>query len=100
MFTNKFELIQTAAVRANFTQAAMKKALEAIMSTIVDHVSIGEDVRINDFGTFYRDHRNARLGRNPSTKEAVPIPERNLPAFKPGKEFIQITAEMSKPRER
>ena len=30
MLTNKFELIQTAAVRANFTQAAMKKALEAI----------------------------------------------------------------------
>jgi len=100
MCLNKYELIRTAAIRANFTQPAMQRALEAIVSTIVDHVSIGEKVQINDFGIFYRDHRNPRTGRNPSTKEAVPIPERNLPAFKPGKEFIQITAEMSKPRER
>lgn len=100
MFTTKLELICTAAIRANFTQPAMRQALDALISTIIDHVSIGEDVKIKDFGVFYRDHRNPRTGRNPRTNEEVPIPERNLPAFRPGKEFIKITEEMSRPRER
>lgn len=96
---NKFELIQTAAIRANFTQAAMKRALEAITSVIVDAVSIDERVNIRGFGVFYRDKRNPRLGRNPHTGEEIPIPARNKPAFTPGKEFCEITEEMSKPRQ-
>ena len=95
---NKFELIQTAAIRANFTQAAMKRALEAIISVIIDTVSIGERIELRGFGIFYRDKRSPRVGRNPHTGEEVPIPARNKPAFAPGKEFCEITEEMSKPR--
>lgn len=97
---NKFDLIKIAAGRANFTQPAMRQALEGIISTIIDYVSIGEEVKINGFGVFFREHRNPRTGRNPLNGEPIPIPPRDRPAFKPGKEFLDITEEMSRPRER
>lgn len=99
MFTQKHELIQWAAIRANFTQAAMRRALDAIVSVIVDKVSVGESVRINNFGTFYRESRAARTGRNPKTGAAVPIPARHRPSFKAGKEFFEITQEMARDHE-
>lgn len=95
---NKFDLIRFAAVRANCTQPVMRQCLEAIISTIIDQVAIGEEVSINNFGVFYRNKRAPRTGRNPVTGDPIPIPARNLPAFKPGKEFLQATKDMSEPR--
>lgn len=92
---NKEELVKEAAKRGHFTQEAMRIAINAIVETIVDYVVTGGEVKIKDFGLFYLDKRNARTGRNPHTGEAVPIPARVLPAFKPGKEFRKAAKEMS-----
>lgn len=94
----KFELIQFAARRANVTQPVMKHCLEAIVSTIVDNVSIGEEVIIKGFGTFRREHREPKIGRNPKANYEVPIPARDVPVFKAGKEFKEITQEQADAR--
>ena len=39
------------------------------------------------FGTFEAKKRNARIGRNPATKETIEIPESTAPVFKAGKAF-------------
>ena len=43
----------------------------------------GERVQISGFGTFETKHRQARVGRNPATRQAVQIPATDVPAFKP-----------------
>jgi DNA-binding protein HU-beta len=45
----------------------------------------GEKVQISGFGIFEVKEREARVGRNPRTKEAIEIPASKAPAFKPSK---------------
>ena len=45
----------------------------------------GEKVQLSGFGTFEVKEREARIGRNPHTKEAIEIPATKVPVFKPSK---------------
>ena len=42
-------------------------------------------IEIRGFGSFSVNHRPPRMGRNPRSGEAVAIPEKRVPHFKPGK---------------
>tara|TARA_B100000963_G_scaffold336593_1_gene331794 strand:- start:9642 stop:9944 length:303 start_codon:yes stop_codon:yes gene_type:complete len=44
-------------------------------------------VKISKFGTFILRVKNARIGRNPKTREKKEISKRNVVLFKPSKEF-------------
>ena len=44
-------------------------------------------VELRGFGAFVVKQRRARLGRNPRTGEAVAVPEKGAPFFKPGKQL-------------
>ena len=73
---------------ARFTQLAQRDA-ELAVKTILDAVSDalvrGHRIEVRGFGSFSVNHRPARMGRNPRTGAAVPIPEKRVPHFKPGK---------------
>lgn len=60
-------------------------AVKAILEAMGDALARGHRIEIRGFGSFSVNHRPARLGRNPRTGESVPIPERHVPHFKPGK---------------
>lgn len=55
-------------------------------SFLIDHMAnaleAGESVGVSGFGVFDVVERRARLGRNPRTREAVPIPERRVVTFR------------------
>lgn len=59
--------------------------VDVMLDCIGDALARGEKVQFAGFGSFEPQKRNARVGRNPHTKEAVPIPARIVPNFKPGK---------------
>ncbi|MDR2129046.1 MAG: integration host factor subunit beta [Burkholderiaceae bacterium] len=61
--------------------AAVKTLLDAMSDALVR----GHRIEIRGFGSFAISRRPPRLGRNPRTGESVPIPERRVPHFKPGK---------------
>ena len=65
--------------------------LEIIVATIFDQITgalaRGERVELRGFGAFTIKHRDARIGRNPRTGEAVPVDEKSVPFFKAGKEL-------------
>ncbi|MEM6649496.1 MAG: integration host factor subunit beta [Pseudomonadota bacterium] len=67
------------------------KDVEKIVSTIFDSISEamaeGDRVELRGFGAFSVKHREARVGRNPRTGEAVAIEEKWTPFFKAGKEM-------------
>ena len=82
---NKTELIAIAAENAGLT----KKDTERVLNAAIDAISLalirGEKVQLSGFGIFEVKNREARVGRNPHTKEAVEIPATRVPAFKASK---------------
>jgi DNA-binding protein HU-beta len=45
----------------------------------------GDKIQLVGFGTFEVKNREARVGRNPKTKEQINIPASKSPVFKAGK---------------
>jgi integration host factor subunit beta len=62
-------------------EAAVKTMLDAMS----DALARGHRIEIRGFGSFSINRRPPRMGRNPRTGASVPIPERRVPHFKPGK---------------
>ena len=90
---NKSELINAVAEKAALSkkdsEAAVTAALDAISAALAD----GEEVRLVGFGTFEVKRREARMGRNPKTKEPIPIAASTVPVFKPGKALKDVVAQ-------
>jgi integration host factor subunit beta len=63
--------------------------VELIVTTIFDQITAalarGDRVVLRRFGAFTVRRRDARIGRNPRTGEAVPVDEKTAPFFKAGK---------------
>ncbi len=76
---------------SNETGLVQQQVLEVVQRTldyISDAVANGETVELRNFGVFEVKLRKARVGRNPNRPEKdVPIPERAVVKFKPGKEM-------------
>ena len=82
---NKTELISAAAERSGVSKKDTEKALNAALELIAASLTRGEKVQISGFGNFEVREREARMGRNPHTGEAVSIPASKAPVFKPSK---------------
>lgn len=65
--------------------------VELAVKSMIEHMSealaSGERIEIRGFGSFSLHYRPARVGRNPRTGEAVSLPSKHVPHFKPGKEL-------------
>ena len=82
---NKNELIAAVAERANLTKKDSEAAVSAMLEVITDALCDGDKVQLVGFGSFEVKTREARVGRNPKTKEAIEIPATKVPVFKAGK---------------
>ena len=79
---NKTELIAVAAESAGMTKKDTERVINAALDTITASLVEGEKVQLSGFGTFEVKDREARIGRNPHTKEAIDIPATRVPSFK------------------
>lgn len=65
--------------------------IEQVVDIFFDEISArlaeGGRVELRGFGTFSTREREARVGRNPRTGEAVDVQAKHVPYFKPGKEM-------------
>ena len=82
---NKTELIAIAAENAGLTKKDTERVLNAAIDAITASLVKGEKVQLSGFGTFETKDREARIGRNPHTKEAIEIPATRVPTFKASK---------------
>ena len=55
--------------------------VDAVIELIAERLEAGESVMISSFGTFRVRDKPERMGRNPKTLEAVPIPPRRVVTF-------------------
>lgn len=67
--------------------AYVSQITDCLQEAIMEAVAAGEKIVFPGFGTFEQRHRQARMGRNPHTGEAYPIPETYVPAFKAAQGF-------------
>ena len=90
---NKTELVAAVAEKAGMTKEQAKKAVAAVEESVVEALVKGDKVQLVGFGTFEVKERKARMGRNPSTGEEMPIAASKGIAFKAGKSLKDSVAE-------
>lgn len=88
------ELVKEAyeACACNTDNFKMKKSealdfAKQLLATVIDTVAVGEKVQIVDFGTFAPKAKAERNARNPMNGEAIIVPAKTVPTFKPSKLF-------------
>ena len=89
---NKSELINAVAEKAALSKKDSEAAVSAVLDVISAALAEGDEVRLVGFGTFEVKKREARIGRNPKTKEEIQIPATKVPSFKPGKALKDVVA--------
>ena len=76
---------------SNETGLVQQQVLDVVQKTldyIAEALARHDKVELRNFGVFEVKIRKARVGRNPNAPETdVPIPERPVVKFKPGKEM-------------
>ena len=82
---NKTELIAATAQNAGVTKKDAERVVNAAIDAITAALVAGDKVALSGFGIFEVRNREARVGRNPHTKETVEIPASRVPAFKASK---------------
>ena len=82
---NKAELINAAAEKAGLSKKDTEAAINAALDAIVESLAKEDKVQLVGFGAFEVKKCAERTGRNPKTKEPIPIPASKVPVFKPGK---------------
>ena len=82
---NKTELVSAIAEKAGLKKDEADKVLTAFKEIVTEELAKGEKVQLVGFGTFEVAERAASEGRNPKTKEVMPIPASKAPKFKAGK---------------
>lgn len=82
------ELVQKiAADNPDLSTKDVERVVNTFFSSIVEQLAKGGRVELRGFGAFSTREREARTGRNPRTGDAVSVPAKRVPYFKPGKEM-------------
>ena len=84
----KQDLVKDIAKRTGAENIEVTRIIESLMGTVKDNMTKGENVYLRSFGTFFIKKRAKKTARNITKKTTIIIPEHNIPAFKPAKEFL------------
>ncbi|NIA14370.1 MAG: integration host factor subunit beta [Nitrospiraceae bacterium] len=88
----KRELVIRVANKLGMTQNDVAKIVEGTFETISHKLADGKRWELRDFGVFEVKTRASRIGRNPRTGDQVPVPERRVVTFRPGKRMKEVIA--------
>ncbi len=82
---NKTDLINTITERSDLSRVEIESIVDEFLQLIEDEVLKGEEVKLSNFGVFYKKARLARKGTNPSDGSPIIIPANNTVGFRPSK---------------
>jgi nucleoid DNA-binding protein len=88
MTLTKRDLVIRISNETNIPQQHVLETVQRTLDYISEALAKGNNVELRNFGVFEVKVRKARVGRNPNAPATdVPIPERSVVKFKPGKEM-------------
>jgi integration host factor beta subunit len=92
----KADLVEqvAAAIGPGVTKKDCALVVDGFLNAVKQALAQGENIEIRGFGTFKVRRRRTRMARNPRTGEAVKVPSRAVPVFKPSK---QLRGRVEKP---
>lgn len=91
----KSELIELLARRQSHLKSDdVDLAVKTLLDLMGGALAAAERIEIRGFGSFSLHYRPPRLGRNPKTGEAVALPGKHVPHFKPGKELRERVSDV------
>jgi DNA-binding protein HU-beta len=82
---NKADIINNVHEALGITKSDAEKAVETMLTSIVETLVAGQEVSIAGLGIFSAKMRNARTARNPRTGEAIEVPAMRVPKFRAAK---------------
>lgn len=86
-FMTKTKLIEVVARATGLSKQETEAVLSGFTETVKGALSRGEPVDIRGFGSFRVQERAARNARNLATGETMRVEAKNVPVFKPSREF-------------
>lgn len=90
MTMTKRELVIRVANKLGMTQSDVSNIIEGAFDMISKTLAEGKRWELRDFGVFRVKSRASRVGRNPRTGDQVPVPERRVVTFRPGKKMKEM----------
>ncbi|MHB8424674.1 MAG: integration host factor subunit beta [Gammaproteobacteria bacterium] len=84
----KSELIEIIARKqSHLAGKDIELAVKTMLEQMSNALATGMRIEIRGFGSFSLHFRPPRMGRNPKTGDAVALPGKHVPHFKPGKDL-------------
>ena len=68
-----------------FSSSDLEASIKHVIDLMGQTLAAGGGIEIRGFGSFGLSYRRARIGRNPRTGQAVALPSKYVPKFRPGK---------------
>jgi nucleoid DNA-binding protein len=88
MTLTKRDLVMRIADDTGISQQDVLKVVQKTLDLLSEALASGQKIELRNFGVFEVKTRKARVGRNPNNPGTdVPIPQRSVVKFKPGKEM-------------
>lgn len=79
------DMVRSIAGKTGLNQTHVRNVVQNLFDGIMHTLASGKRVELRGFGVFEACRRRARKARNPRTGQAVDVPQRTVPHFKPGK---------------
>lgn len=96
MTLTKRDLVTRISNETGLSQQHVLDVVQKTLDYIAEALARNDKVELRNFGVFEVKIRKPRIGRNPNAPEKdVPIPERAVVKFKPGKEMREAVAKLS-----
>lgn len=92
----KEQLVYEISADTGYNRGVVLRVLDSMFMNVEFELSKGRRIQFNGFGTFEMKKRAPRIGRNPHTKEAVPIPARIIPSFVPSEHLKRVCIKETK----
>lgn len=90
---NSREFIERLHAETGIGLGRSKEVIKAVFNILSEEIALGNDVRINKFGTFHIKVREPRMGFNIQTREPMEIPEKRKIVFKPSESLKALIEE-------
>ena len=82
---NKADLINAVTEKTDLSRVEVEAIADEFLNLIEEEILKGNEVKISNFGVFYKKERLARKGTNPSDGSPIVIPANNTVGFRPSK---------------
>lgn len=84
----KTEIVRRIARKTGLAQKSVTAVVEEFMEQVREALGEGREVSLRGFGSFRRRRRAAKVARDIAKNRAIRVPARDVPVFRPAREFM------------